>query len=270
MFYDLITRNSRRNRKENALFFSSLIVSIVAFYIILSLSQQDVMIFLSEMESDAVSRLLTLIPVFYGLTLVIMFFLIYFACNYQMECRRHELGLYLMLGMRRGRLFLLLLAEDYSNSIFSLLIGLPIDIFLSELISLVTAKIVGLGIIGHHFSFSLNALLWTAAGFLLIKLTAFLILSGKISRQEIQSLLSGTPEGSKRQMPSILYMIAFLAGVASLGTVYYMAINGISWSHPQKMILTLILGLLGTILLFYGLRSVMNLMTRAGKANYKL
>ena len=37
MFYDLVNRNSKQNRKENGLFFVSLIMAIVAFYIILSL-----------------------------------------------------------------------------------------------------------------------------------------------------------------------------------------------------------------------------------------
>ena len=75
MFSDLILRNSRRSRKENGLFFGSLIISIVAFYIILSLSHQDVMLFLREMESDAVNRLLLIVPVFYVMTLGILFFL---------------------------------------------------------------------------------------------------------------------------------------------------------------------------------------------------
>lgn len=270
MFFDLITRNSRRSRKENTLFYSSLIISIIAFYMILSLSKQDVMFFLREMESDAVNRLLMMIPIFYGMTLVIMFFLIYFSCNYQLDCRRHELGLYLVLGMRRSKLFLMLLAEDLRNSIISLLIGLPIGVFLSELISLVTAKLVGIGIIGHHFSFSLEALLGTAAGFLLIKLTAFVILSGKISRQEIQSLLSCTPERTGKQRPSIVYAVAFLIGIVSLGTAYYMAITGFSWRQPKEMLLTLILGFLGTLLLFYGLRSVMKFISRKQKRNRKL
>ena len=97
MFSNLVFRNSRRSRKENGLFFSSLVISIVAFYMILSISTQDVMIFLQKMESDAVNRLLLLIPVFYGMTLGILFFLIYFACKYQFERRRHEFGVYLML-----------------------------------------------------------------------------------------------------------------------------------------------------------------------------
>ena len=105
MFSNLILRNSRRSRKENGLFFSSLVISIVAFYMILSISTQDVMLFLQKMESDAVDKLLLLIPAFYGMTLGILFFLIYFACKYQFERRRHELGVYLMLGMRRSKLF---------------------------------------------------------------------------------------------------------------------------------------------------------------------
>ena len=126
MFSNLILRNSRRSRKENGLFFSSLVISIVAFYMILSISTQDVMLFLQKMESDAVDKLLLLIPAFYGMTLGILFFLIYFACKYQFERRRHEFGVYLMLGMRRSKLFGMLLAEDFLTSILAMLIGLPV------------------------------------------------------------------------------------------------------------------------------------------------
>ena len=46
-----------------------------------------------KMESDAVDKLLLLIPAFYGMTLGILFFLIYFVCKYQFERIRHELSL---------------------------------------------------------------------------------------------------------------------------------------------------------------------------------
>lgn len=208
MFSNLIFRNCRRSRKENGLFFSSLVISIIAFYMILSISTQDVMIFLQKMESDAVNSLLLLIPVFYGVTLGILFFLIYFACKYQFERRRHEFGVYLMLGMRRSKLFCMLLAEDLLSSILALLIGLPTAVVLSEIVSLVTAKLVGMGIIGHHFSLSWSAIKWTLAGFLGIKLLALLILSGKISRQEIGTLLSQPTNRSQKQMPSVIYGLA--------------------------------------------------------------
>ena len=228
MFFKLAFRNGRRSRKENGLFFSTLLITVIAFYIILSLPNQDVMIFLQQMESDAVKRLISMLPLFFGAALVILFFLVYYAGKYQMQRRRHEFGLYLMMGMRRRTLFLLLLAEDLYSSIFPLIIGLPVAVLLSELISLVTARIAGMGVIGHRFSFSPEAALLTAAGFLLIKLAAFLILSGRVARQEIGSLLVEMPEGVKRQLPGPVYGAAAAAGLICLGVVWWMASTGIS------------------------------------------
>lgn len=164
MFSELVKRNSRRSRRENGLFFASLLISIIAFYIILSLSHQDVMVFLQRMESNAVNRLLTLVPVLYGLTLFILFFLVYYANRFHLARRRHEFGVYLMLGMQRRKLFGMLLAEDLRSSLIALAIGLPAAVLISEVISLVTARLVGLGIVGHRFALSLSAICWTAAG----------------------------------------------------------------------------------------------------------
>lgn len=270
MFYKLVSRSSKRDRKENGLFFSSLVISIVAFYIILALPRQDVMLFLKKMESDAVDKLMAIIPVFYVMTLFILFFLIYYASKFQLERRRHEFGVCLIMGMRRTRLFFMLLAEDLSNSVLSLAIGLPAAVLLSELISLITARLVGMGIIGHQISFSPQAVLWTAVGFLLIKCTAFLLLSGRISRQEIGSLLAGTPEGTKRQLPTPFYALAVLSGILCLCAAYGMAIKGIAWSDVHKMGLTLTFGLLGTFSLFWGLRFPIGLAVRLGKRDRKL
>lgn len=270
MFSNLIFRNSRRSRKENGLFFSSLVISIIAFYMILSISTQDVMLFLKKMESNAVDKLLLLIPAFYGMTLVILFFLTYFACKYQFEHRRHEFGVYLMLGMPRSKLFGMLLAEDCLTSVLALLMGLPIAVVLSEIISLVTAKLVGMGIIGHQFSFSWSAIVWTLTGFLTIKLAALLILSGKISRQEIGTLLSQPANRPRKQLPSILYGLAAVCGGVMLAAAYRMAIQGISWTKVSMMALTLLLGLFGTILLFYGMRALIALIVRKSKKNKSL
>lgn len=270
MFSDLILRNSRRSRKENGLFFSSLVISIIAFYIILSLSRQDVMIFLAKMESDAVSRLLLMIPVFYVLTLGILFFLIYYACKYQMERRRKEFGVYLMMGMRRKKLFGMLLAEDLLGSGLALIIGLPVAVLISELISLITAKLVGMGIIGHQFSLSIPALIFTVVGFMVIKFAAFLILSSKISRQEIGTLLKPSVESEKKEAPAFVYGISAAAGIGMLIATYSMAISGISWSRNEMMLLTLLLGFVGTILLFYGMRALIALLIKKGKTNRKL
>ena len=270
MFSELVARNSRRSRRENGLFFTSLLISIVAFYIILSLSHQDVMVFLQRMESDAVNRLLSLVPVLYGLTLFILFFLVYYANRFQLARRRHEFGVYLMLGMQRRKLFGMLLAEDLHSSLIALAIGLPAALLISEVISLVTARLVGLGIVGHRFTLSLSAIVWTAVGFLLIKLLASLILSGKIVREEIGALLTETPEGTKQQRPAVVYAAALVLGAALLAGAYTLAIGGRAWSDMRYMAGTLALGVAGTLLLFYGLRVIIDRLARRGDRAGKL
>lgn len=270
MFSELVKRNSRRSRRENGLFFASLLIAIIAFYIILSLSHQDVMVFLKTMESDAVNRLLTLVPALYVMTLCILFFLVYYANRFQLARRRHEFGVYLMLGMQRRTLFGMLLAEDLRSSVIALAIGLPAAVLISELISLVTARLVGLGIVGHRFALSLPAIGWTAAGFLAIKLLASLILSGKIVREEIGALLTETPEGTKRQRPAAVYAAALVLGAALLAGAYTFAIRGYAWSSLRYMAGTLALGVAGTLLLFYGLRVIIDRLARRGDRAGKL
>lgn len=264
MLYKLAVRNSRRGRRENGLFFASLLVTIVAFYVLLSFPRQDVMIFLKRMESDAVNKLMGMVPIFFGLTLFLLFFLIYFASKFWLERRKHEFGVCLMMGMRRKKLFLMLLMEDLESSMVSLLIGIPIAVLISELISLVTARLVGMGIIGHTFSFSMEAVFGTAAGFVLIKFAAFLILSGKIARCQIGSLLSDKTEEPKRQKTSFFHAAALILGIGFLTAAYSFAIGGSAWRSIRKMGLTVILGIAGTLLLFFGLRVVIGYFVKHG------
>lgn len=265
MFFSLVKRSSQRSRKENGLFFVSLVIAIVAFYIILSLENQDVMIFLKEMESDAVNKLFQLIPGLYGLTLFILFFLVYFSGKYQMERRSHEFGMYLMMGMRRSKLFFMLLAEEAWTSLWSLLIGIPAAVFISEIISLATAKIVGLGIIGHQFSFSLEAVLWTIAGYCLIRCVALLILSGHTVSKKIVDLLAESQEKKHRFPNRWLAAVQLLDGILMLGLAYGLAIVGFSWSGLQGMGITLILGLAGTFMLFHGLAVLFEMLLKGAK-----
>lgn len=253
MFYDLVNRNSKQNRKENGLFFVSLIMAIVAFYIILSLEKQDVIIFLKTMESEALDKLFLLIPALYGLSLFILFFLVYFAGKYQLDRRSKELGMYLILGMKRSKLLLMLFAEELWNSVLSLIIGIPIAMCISEIISLVTAKIVGLGIIGHKFSFSFSAVIGTVIGYFIIRFAALVILSGKFSKKEVTELLSESQVEKKREINKVIVSIKLVLGIVLLTVSFAIAIIGVSWANIKFMGLTVILGLGGIFLLFQGI-----------------
>lgn len=264
MFSKLIKRNSKKYRTNNGLYFSSMIISIIAFYIILSLSHQDVMIFLQKMESDAVNKLFSLIQVFYVASLIILLFLVYYASSMHIEERKHEFGVYLTLGMPRYKLFWMLMLEDFRNNIIALGIGLPIAVLISELISLITAKIVGLGIIGHKFSLSFSGIIFTIIGFMLVKLFAFIILSAKIARKEIGDLLTYTPSGTKKSLAKPFYIFSFIIGVIFLAKAYSNGISGKAWETLADMGITVSLGILGTILIFFGMRLFIDFMINLG------
>lgn len=125
MFFNLAWRNSKRSRNENLIYFLTMVTAVAAFYIVLSLGAQDVIRFLSSLESDAVERLLTnLLPTVYVCALLFVFFLVVFANKYQLECRSRELGLYLMFGMTKTRLFTQIMTEGLITSLVALLGGL--------------------------------------------------------------------------------------------------------------------------------------------------
>ena len=253
MFFKQIRRNAASNRKNNSLFFGSLIIAIIAFYTLLSIGEQDVMQFLQNIESDAVRKLMLLIPVVYAVSLFFVFFLIYFAYYYQLNGRKKEFGLYLMMGMKRSRLFALLMAETLLNSILSVLIGLPVALLLTEGISLTTAKLVGLGLIGHHFSVSFSAILFTIAGFILVQLFAMLLLSMKFSRMEPAALLQPDASDTQKPVSSKQESLCFALGLALLLAAYILGIFFLKSYSPAVTALIFVFGISGTFLLYRGI-----------------
>lgn len=261
MFFKQVRRNAARNRKGNGLFFGSLVIAIVAFYTLLSLGKQDVMRFLNTIESDAVRKLMMLIPFVYVVSLFFVFFLVYFACKYQMDSRRREFGMYLMLGMKRSRLFFMLLCETLWSSLISLLIGLPVALFLTEGISLVTAKLIGLGIIGHIISFSADAILWTVCGFVIVQLLSMLIICIPLGKAEPAKLLSSDASEKQAPISAGKSIVFFILGILLLLTAYYLGIFRLSSTDISALAVSvlalLISGVLGTFFLYRGLGGFM-------------
>lgn len=256
MFFNFIKRNSRKIRKENGVYFASLIISIVAFYVILSLGEQDVMVYLKTVESDAVAKLLLMIPVLYAVSLFFVFFLVYFANRYQLQRRSHEFGIYLMMGMKGSRLFAMIMGETLWNGLVALLIGIPISLFLTELISMATSRLIGMGIIGHQFRISWAGLGLTVFGFIMVQLLAVSILSLGMSKKEPVDLLNEQKEKLQRILSSVWGWVSLLLGVVLLCAAYVLAISYLRNLDVLVFALIFFVGISGTFMLFRGLGSL--------------
>ena len=271
MFFDFIKRNSRKVRKENGVYFASLVISIVAFYVILSLGEQDVIVYLKTVESDAVERLLLMIPILYAASLFFVFFLVYFANRYQLQQRSHEFGMYLMMGMKQSKLFIMIMGETLWNGLVALCMGVPISLFLTELINLATSRLIGMGIIGHEFRISWIGLGLTVVGFIVVQLLAVFILSLRMSRKEPIDLLNDQKEKSQRLLSPVWSIASFLTGATLLfGTIFLFVAYGLAILYLRSLdyrifALILFIGICGTFILFRGLGSLIGILVKRKK-----
>ncbi|MDO5558047.1 MAG: ABC transporter permease [Oscillospiraceae bacterium] len=256
MLFKQIRRNALRSRRDNTLFFGSLIAAVISFYTLLSIRSLDVMRFLETIESDAVRKLMTLIPFVYVISLFFVFFLVYFAYRYQLDGRSKEFGMYMMLGMKRSKLFSMLMGETFFNSIVSVIIGIPLALLLTELISLITARTIGLSAASHHVSFSLPAVILTAIGFAAVQLISMLFLSAKITRSEPAKLISHQKHQQQKLMSVKRGTTYLISGIFLLVFCYAFAILKMRTLDSRVFMTVVITGTAGTFLLMRGLGSL--------------
>lgn len=262
MFFKFIVRNSGKLRRENGVYFASLVISVAAFYVILSLGEQDVMIYLKNIESDAVSKLMLMLPILYVVSLFFVFFLVYFANRYQLQSRSHEFGTYLMMGMKSSRLFVMIMGETLWNGLIALLIGAPSALFLTELISLTTSRLIGMGIIGHQFRISSQALGLTIFGFMMVQLFAMAILSLRMSCKEPVDLMYEQKDKVQKILSPLWGLVSLMLGSALLCTAYVLAIVYLHTLDAMLFALITVVGISGTFMLFRGLGILIGIFIR--------
>lgn len=272
MFFKLAYQNAKRSRQENLIYFFTLVIAVASFYIILALEKQDVITYLRTFESAAVEKLLALMPVLYVVALLLITFLVLFANRYQLDRRSREFGLYMVLGMRRRKLFLQLMTEGTITSCFALVGGIVVGGILSELLSLVTSRLVGQGIIGHQLSFSVAAVGWTALVFLLIQCFVSLVLGVRMFSRELHELLYGRADKKQAKGTARGNLTALLIGVGLLGASYTIVLKYFFLANSQLILLASLLGsvllcCLGTLFVIRGSARMIGLV--AGSSRQK-
>jgi len=258
MFFKHIIYNAAKQRKNNGLFFCALVTAIVTFYALLSLGEQDVMIFLSVLEGPAVAYVMNSIPLIYIASLLFVFFLVYVAYRYQLDNRRKELALYVMFGMRRRKIFWLFMCEAIWNSMISLFIGLPSGVLLTEVISLTTAKIVGLGFVGHQFSFTWTAVFWTVVGIMFVQKVAMFTLIMSFAKQDPVDLLKCDAPKKQIIVSKEANKKDVVNGTMFLGVAYIISLTTIKMFGVFSMAVSTVLGITGTFLMCRGFSVFIN------------
>ena len=156
LFNELADKNVRKSAKDYFIYFFTLTLSVCLFYSFNSISTQ----FTSLGLEDTLNYLAfasTALTVFSVLVCFIMGALVVYANRFLLRRRKKEMGIYATLGMERNDLNRLLMKETIRIGAFSLLAGLILGVFASQILALITARMIGLDLSAYHFLISIKA-----------------------------------------------------------------------------------------------------------------
>ena len=269
MFYKLAFRNVRKSFRDYTVYFLTLMFAICIFYLFNSLGSQSAMINLSKSQKVAVQSLSKAIGYISVFVAVILGFLAVYANNFLMKRRTKELGVYMVLGMKKRSISNIIVVETLSIGIVSLIAGLIAGVFASQGLSAVTAAMFKANLKPYRFIFSQDALLKTVVYFGVIFLVIMFFNTVSVSRLKIINLLSASKKNEKLRVERTGVSVAiFIVSAACLVTAYMFIIQSNFNFTDKRFLGSIIFGSIGTLLFFMSLSGFALKITRANKKFY--
>lgn len=268
MFYKLAFKNVKKSLSDYVIYFLTLSFGVCLFYVFNAVESQQTILLLSEQQHAMLqtgTAMLGYLSVFISFVLA---GLILYANNFLIKRRKRELGLYMTLGMDRGKISRILTAETFVIGLFSLGVGLLIGVAASQGMSVLTAKLMNVPMKYFAFTFSKDSLLKTILYFGVIFLVVMLFNIRTISKYKLIDLIHGGRKNETLRINKLwVCVVVFLLSLACLGTAYYLIIDNGMFMLDNQFYASLILGTIGTVLFFL---SLSGFLLRIAKGNKRL
>ena len=267
----LIIKNVRKNIRDYLIYFLTLMISVSVFYAFNSISDQPAFSKMGMTKTLLYDQLGILLSTLTVLIAVVLAFLIIYANQFLLKRRKKELGLYMVLGMKKGRISRIFAGETFCVGVIALVAGLCLGIALSQGISLVALKLFAVELSKFRLVFSVGAFQKTASCFAVIFLLVMTFNVWSVSSVQLIDLLTAgrkneTSQNRSRLLPVLLFLVS-LACILSSGGMFYR--NGILPSRENRSFQVAgILLAAGTFLFFYSLSTVLVQVLRANSNVY--
>lgn len=269
MYYKLSLKNVRKSFKDYALYFLTLTFGVCIFYIFNSIEAQKAMMKISRSTMDIMKMITQLMGIISVFVSVILGFLIVYANNFLVRRRKKEIGIYMTLGMEKRKVVRLLVAETFIIGALSLGAGLLAGVFLSQGLSVVTAKLFEADMTGYRFIFSSEAFVKTIIYFGIIFLVVIAASTISISKYKLINLINADKQNEKQKLKNpIVTVILFILSIAFIGTAYGMVIKNGIMDFDKKLLIEVILGAIGTFLFFASLSGFFLKLLQTNKKSY--
>ena len=260
----LALRNIKRNFKDYALYFMSMIFSIVIYFTFAALQYNTQM----ERAAEGSKKISGAFQVSSVMLIIFVAVFIIYSNGFFTRKRKKEVGLYSLLGIRKRQIGKMLFYENMLMGLMSLIIGIVLGSLLSKLFLELLVSLMGLDL-QVHFEVPLAAIIDTAVVFFVIILYTSLQGYRLIYRFKLIELFRAEREGE--QMPKGSIIMAFIA-VFLIGSGYFLSLmftKAIKYADFMLIAFYILLAtVLGTYLLFMFFTVVVLKRTRNNKSSF--
>lgn len=228
MLFKISLKNIGKSFKDYAVYFFTLILGVAVFYVFNSLDSQTVMMDVNKRTYeiiDLMNEMLSGVSVFVSL---ILGFLIIYASRFLIKRRNKEFGTYMILGMGKRKISMILFIETLLIGIISLAVGLVVGVVASQFMSVLVANLFEADMTKFKFVFSASACVKTLIYFAIMYVIVMVFNTIIISRCKIIDLINAGRKSEKVSMKNPwLCTIVFIIAVGVLSYAYWMVTKGV-------------------------------------------
>lgn len=254
MYFKIALNNVRKSFKDYSIYFLTLTLGVCIFYAFNSIGDQKAFLELGKRQAEYIKVLQGLISGISVFISCVLGGLILYANNFLVKKRKKELGIYMTLGMGKNKISKILTYETALVGIISLVVGLGVGVIVSQGISAFASKLFQVSLSDYKFLLSTDAILKTVLYFGIIFILVMIFNTFVISKYKLIDMLTAAKKNEDIKIKNpILTAIIFFISLGLLGVAYKLVIK-VGLNPTDSMFLgSIVLGILGTLLLFFSL-----------------
>ncbi len=256
MFSKIAINNVKRSFKDYTIYFLTLTFAVCIFYSFNSIEAQKAILEINKSTASYVTMLNNFIA---GASVFVSFILgglIIYANNFLIKKRKKEMGIYLTLGMSKGKISRILILETFIIGLMSLIVGLILGVIVSQGLSVITARLLVVNMTGYKFIVSFEAIIKCALYFGIIFLLVMAFNQFTISKYKLIDLISAAKKNERvRLKNTFLSVVIFLLSLGMLVAAYSIILKSGLNTDDFMILVSIALGATGTLLFFFSLSS---------------
>lgn len=249
-------RNIKKSFKDYAIYFFTLILGVAIFYVFNSIESQTVLLDVTNSTHKVIDLMTNMLSGASVFVAFILGFLIIYASRFLIKRRNKEFGIYMLLGMSKRKISMILFFETILIGIISLAVGLGLGVLLSQLMSMLVANMFEADMTKYEFIFSSQACIKTIIYFGIMYVIVMLFNTVNIGKCKLIDLIQTNKKSEKVKMKNpMLCTIVFIISAIALGYAYYMVTGGINETikPPEDIFKPIVIGAVSTFFIFWSL-----------------